>query len=289
MQTEVKKFIAFDIETTGLDFHQDAVIQISAARYVDGIEVDYFDTLVNSDYIPDEITKLTGITNDQVLNAPTLDEVMPYLFDYLGDTILVGHNIKSFDFPFLKAKGYNIAEGHEIYDTRYFAATRKHGAVNNQLTTLKLLFGIDAISHNALNDVRISAIVFMELLKIEPQKKSSTLKKSSLDSFELDDDTTPFFEGMSFVVTGAFDDSKYNRKQIETLIKQHGGRVSSSLSAKTDYFIQGIQISSQLKDGKHSSKELKYIELREKGVDIYKFNGNQFYELITNYRKLRKN
>ncbi|MVH73714.1 3'-5' exonuclease, partial [Staphylococcus aureus] len=33
----------------------------------------------------------------------------------------------------------------------------------------------------------------------------------------------------------------------------------------------------------------KYIELREKGVDIYKFNGNQFYELITNYRKLRKN
>ena len=46
MQTEVKEFIAFDIETTGLDFHQDAVIQISAARYVDGIEVDYFDTLV---------------------------------------------------------------------------------------------------------------------------------------------------------------------------------------------------------------------------------------------------
>lgn len=56
MRTEIKEFIAFDIETTGLDFHQDAVIQISAARYVDGIEVDYFDTLVNSDYIPDEIT-----------------------------------------------------------------------------------------------------------------------------------------------------------------------------------------------------------------------------------------
>lgn len=84
-----------------------------------------------------------------------------------------------------------------------------------------------------------------------------------MDSFELDDDTTPFWRNV-FCSNGAFDDSKYNRKQIETLIKQHGGRVSSSLSAKTDYFIQGIQISSQLKDGKHSSKELKYIELREK-------------------------
>ena len=58
-----------------------------------------------------------------------------------------------------------------------FCSHTKAWAVNNQLTTLKLLFGIDAISHNALNDVRISAIVFMELLKIEPQEKALLLRK----------------------------------------------------------------------------------------------------------------
>ena len=98
--------------------------------------------------------------------------------------------------------------------------------------------------------------------------------------------TTPFFEGITFVVTGAFNESKYSRKQIEALINQHGGKVSSSLSEKTDYFIQGVQVSTNLTDGEHSSKELKHMELVEQGVDVYKIDGNEFSELITEYRKL---
>lgn len=60
-----------------------------------------------------------------------LDEVMFYFFDYLGDMILVGYNIKSFDFFFLKVKGYNIVEGYEIYDICYFVVIWKYGVVNN--------------------------------------------------------------------------------------------------------------------------------------------------------------
>lgn len=284
MNNEITEFISIDIETTGLNFDFDDVIQISAARYIDGVEVDYFDTFVKTDYVPSEITELTGITEEQVRNAPVLEEVMPYFVDYLGDKVLLGHNVKNFDFPFFRAKGYDIASGHTVYDTRYFAASRKHEAVNNQLGTLKVRFGVDAVSHNSLNDVRITAIIFDELLKLEPIKKSSA---KGVNIIELDDvDTTPFFEGMAFVVTGAFDDSKYSRKQIEALIKQHGGKVSSSLSAKIDYFIQGVQVSSNLTDGEHSCKELKHMELVGQGVDVYKIDGNEFSELITEYRKL---
>ena len=75
-----------------------------------------------------------------------------------------------------------------------FCSHTKAWGCKQSINYIEITFGIDAISHNALNDVRISAIVFMELLKIEPQEKSSTLKKSSLDSFELDDDTTPFLK-----------------------------------------------------------------------------------------------
>ena len=287
MSDEINEYIAIDIETTGLDFDFDDVTQISAARYIDGVEVDYFDTFVKTDYIPIEITELTGITEDQVRNAPTLEEVMPYFIDYLGNKVLLGHNVKNFDFPFLRAKGYDISSGHTVYDTRYFAATRKHEAVNNQLGTLKVRFGIDAVSHNSLNDARITALIFEELLKLENIKKAINSRVRGSNVPELDDvDTTPFFEGITFVVTGAFNESKYSRKQIEALINQHGGKVSSSLSEKTDYFIQGVQVSTNLTDGEHSSKELKHMELVEQGVDVYKIDGNEFSELITEYRKL---
>ena len=159
--------------------------------------------------------------------------------------------------------------------------------MNNQLGTLKVRFGIDALSHNSLNDARITALIFEELLKLENIKKAINSRVRGSNVPELDDvDTTPFFEGITFVVTGAFNESKYSRKQIEALINQHGGKVSSSLSEKTDYFIQGVQVSTNLTDGKHSNKELKYMGLVEQGVDVYKIDGNGFNELITEYRKL---
>ena len=74
--------------------------------------------------------------------------------------------------------------------------------------------------------------------KLENIKKAINSRVRGSNVPELDDvDTTPFFEGITFVVTGAFNESKYSRKQIEALINQHGGKVSSSLSEKTDYFI----------------------------------------------------
>jgi len=284
MNEELNEYISIDIETTGLDFQEDDVIQISASRFVDGVEVDYFTSYVNVPFIPSFITDLTGISLEHVVNAPKLDKIMPFFQDYIKGKVLVGHNVKNFDFPFLKAKGYDIFSDHEIYDTRYFANTRNHGAINGQLETLKIRFGIEAISHNALSDARVTALIFQELLKMEPKKKESKTRKIT-KVVELDDeDTTPFFEDMSFVVTGAFENSKYNRRQIEALIKQHGGKVTSSLSQKIDYFIQGIQVSTQLKDGKHSSKELKYLSLINSGVDIQKLDGDSFNELIEEYR-----
>lgn len=87
------EYIVLDIETTDMTPNLGDIIQISAARYIDGKEQDYFNTYVNSDEVDSFTTDLTGIKEQDVSNAPTLNEVRPYLLEYLGDIPIVGHRI----------------------------------------------------------------------------------------------------------------------------------------------------------------------------------------------------
>ena len=75
-------------------------------------------------------------------------------------------------------------------------------------------------------------------------------------------------EGLTFAITGAF--AGYSRNDVEELIKSHGGIVRSSVSHKTNYLIDGTQVSDSLTDGIHSSKELK---AREYGTNILDLDG----------------
>ena len=71
-------FIVFDLETTGLNPASEEITEIAACRVVDGAIQDSFQTYVNPHKpIPEEITKLTGISDETVADAPDLDEAVP--------------------------------------------------------------------------------------------------------------------------------------------------------------------------------------------------------------------
>ena len=94
--------VIIDLETTGLSPHRHKITEIAAVKVLGDDIIDEFQTLVNPETsIPRFITKLTGITDEMVCDKPTIQEVLPSLKEFIGDCLIVGHNI-SFDYKFLQ-------------------------------------------------------------------------------------------------------------------------------------------------------------------------------------------
>ena len=89
-------FVVLDIETTGLSPQKGGrIIQISAVRVLNGRIRDTFTTLVNPQLkIPAKITALTGISNEDVANQPTIYHVLPNFYRFIGDAVVVAHNVE---------------------------------------------------------------------------------------------------------------------------------------------------------------------------------------------------
>ena len=94
-------FVVVDVETTGMSAVDDRITEIAMMKVHDGILVDEFSTLINPLItIPAFITSMTGIDNVMVHDAPTAREVVPFVAEFLGDSIFVAHNA-SFDWGFV--------------------------------------------------------------------------------------------------------------------------------------------------------------------------------------------
>lgn len=98
----IKNYIAFDLETTGLDIEKDSIIEIGALKVIDGKVSDRFMEFVRPPMgIPKHITEITGITNEMVCNARDIRDVIVDFVAFCEDFVLVGHNIL-FDYKFTK-------------------------------------------------------------------------------------------------------------------------------------------------------------------------------------------
>ncbi|MFP4513035.1 MAG: DEDD exonuclease domain-containing protein [Acidimicrobiales bacterium] len=96
-------FCVIDLETTGGSPSTCGITEIGAVKLRGGECVGTFQTLVNPGMaVPPEITVLTGITTAMVVPAPRIEAVLPALLEFIGDAVLVGHNVR-FDTGFLDA------------------------------------------------------------------------------------------------------------------------------------------------------------------------------------------
>lgn len=126
-------FVAFDIETTGTygaDNGDDPaeITEIGAVKVVNGQIVERFSELANPGReIAPSIAKLTHITNEMVKDKPPIDEVIRKFKAFVGDAVLVGHNIKSCVIPHITkaAKRAGITFDNDYFDTYRYAKTLK--------------------------------------------------------------------------------------------------------------------------------------------------------------------
>ena len=166
-----KTCVVFDIETTGLDKSNDQIIEIGAVKLVDGKFKEKFQTFVKpTNPIPMDVTKLTGITDDMVKNAPSPEQVLKDFYEFTRDSAIVGQNVIDFDMMFVKriGKEYGLTFDNEVYDT-YVMARQAHLQVTNfKLGTLVKYFGFTLEgAHRAWNDAYATAQVFLKLCEIK--------------------------------------------------------------------------------------------------------------------------
>lgn len=160
----VKDYVVIDTETTGLSAQRDFIIEIAALRIKNGYIVDKFQTLVNPNImIPKASIKIHGITDDMVATAPQIDEVLPQFLKFIGNDILIGHNI-TFDLRFINSYlDHNI--DNKIIDTMRISRDKLPNLPNHKLLTLIQHFKLSqSQEHRSLSDCIFTYQVY-EMLK----------------------------------------------------------------------------------------------------------------------------
>jgi DNA polymerase-3 subunit alpha (Gram-positive type) len=174
-----KSFVVIDIETTGFNSNPDVgevnhIIEVGAVKIEKGKITEKFNSFCTCPLpLPEEIVKLTGISNEDLANAPSVKQVLCELNNFCEKSEIVGHNV-SFDLGFLNYYGakYKISFKGAYADT--LAMSRRllrNKLVNYRLTTVAEYFKLKFKGHRALNDSLVTAKIFLKLTDLQEKQE----------------------------------------------------------------------------------------------------------------------
>lgn len=163
-----RKYAIVDVETTGGMPRRDKITEIAILIHDGTKVVQQFDTLINPERsIPSEITRITGITNDMVKDAPKFYEVAKDIIEILDKTIFVAHNVR-FDYSFIKEEFGQLGFTFTKRQLCTVKLTRRAfpGLDSYSLGNLIRHFGISVNNrHRALDDTVATAEIFTTILQ----------------------------------------------------------------------------------------------------------------------------
>ena len=178
-------FVVFDLETTGIGAYDD-IIEIGAVKVTGGEIIEdasfCFRTFVKpmEKKITPKVTELTGITPDDIRDAPSVRDALSAFLDFAGNHILLGFNCMSFDSRFLKRAGRyaHIIIKNEYFDVmRYAARLNPTSTPKNKKQSLadlaEQLGVVNPQAHRALADALTTARVFLKLRDADPAPASA--------------------------------------------------------------------------------------------------------------------
>ena len=296
-------FIAFDFETAN---HKHAPCAIGLVVIIDNVCVSMFYSLINPEQpFSAHCTAIHGITERDIVNAPTFPEVWEAISSTIKRYPLVAHNASFDRFVLMKALDrYDIGQQKAIYYDTMRIFQSNFPDKKSDLETVCSHFGISMTQHhNALSDAKAVADIltcmcdnslsditpsflekdcgYFEIPTTGKDKKSLPYESrlpQELSSPNIKTDCAEeiVVNGSCFVITGTIDG--YERAEIEHLIVTQGGVVRTSVSKVTDYLIVGKQDKSVVTDKQNakSSKIIKAEALRELGMKIKIIDGITF-------------
>lgn len=163
---EEDEFIVFDTETTGLSTLTCDLTEIGAVKVKGGKVLDRFNTFADPGcHIPEQITELTGITDEMVKGAPSQEEAVRAFLEFAGDRILIAHNAP-FDIGFLRkvTEANHIAFAPTYLDTVALSRDINPDLRKHKLDTLADYYGLgDFNHHRACDDAEMLSMIFFKM------------------------------------------------------------------------------------------------------------------------------
>ena len=162
-------YVVFDIETTGFSPEINHIIEIGAVKVENGQIVDRFSSFVNPQVpIPYRIEELTHINDKMVIQAPTIDVVLPEFLEFCSGCVLVAHNA-DFDVSFVKKKAEMLGLGlNATYvDTVAMARFLLPSLNRFKLDTVAKAVGVSLDNHHrAVDDAACTAEIFVKFIQM---------------------------------------------------------------------------------------------------------------------------
>lgn len=233
--TNEDRYVCIDIETTGFSSQNDEIIELAAVKIENNEVIDSFLTLVNPMCeISSQITKLTGISSDMLIDALVIEDVFPQYIQFIGDSLVVGHNINAFDSNFL----YDTAEklgmngfSNDFIDTLTMAKKVLPELKSHSLESVSEALGVSYEgAHRALVDCEITYKCYELLKERAADMPNIWVEKTNIDT------ENPLYR-KTCVVAGTV--KGYTQADIQNIISELGGICKKSLTADIDYLIMG--------------------------------------------------
>jgi DNA polymerase-3 subunit epsilon len=171
-----QKFCIVDIEASGSKPNEFQIIEIGAVMIQNGVEIDRFETFVHTELLPESITILTGITLEDLKDAPSLNITLEKFRLFLKDAVFIAHNV-NFDYNFISASMQKAGFGPllnrkmcTIELSRKCFVAQKYG-----LGFLMEFFDVSfGEQHRALVDAQMADYVFKQCLSCLPDEIETT-------------------------------------------------------------------------------------------------------------------
>lgn len=162
-------YVVFDVETTGLSSQYDKIIELAAVKVQNGEIIDKFERFSNpGERLNETIKNLTGITDDMLVDAPPVEEVLNDFRAFVGDAIYVAHNA-SFDMGFIDTGFERLGYGattNGVIDTLELSRTINTEMGKHGLNFLAKKYGVELTQHHrAIYDAETTAHIFVKMLK----------------------------------------------------------------------------------------------------------------------------
>lgn len=172
------RFMAFDVETTGLYPDSDRIVELGAVLFEDGVATETFSSLLNPHVpIAPEASRVNHITNAMLIASPPEEEVFASFTAFLGDALegavpFVAHNAR-FDMGFLTATLERLGYAADLayLDTLALSRAYVRGVPNYRQPTLAAHFGIvNETEHRAATDAKTCGLILLKLIELQQRR-----------------------------------------------------------------------------------------------------------------------
>ncbi|MFN5443636.1 MAG: exonuclease domain-containing protein [Crocinitomicaceae bacterium] len=253
MRLQLEKPLAiFDLEATGLNITKERIVQIAILKInPDGSE-EKFESLINPEiHISEEVTKIHGIKNEDVANAPTFKEISEKIVAFIENADLAGYNSNKFDIPLLAEELLRVGSSFDISTKKFIDVQNIFHKMEQRTLVAALKFYCNqelVNAHDAMSDTTATWEVLKAQLERYPELEGNI---DFLSKFTKNGNTIDFAGRLAYndKNEAIYNFGKHKGKTVKEVNRLEPGYYSWFISPQTDFPLYTKQKLKEIMDG----------------------------------------